>query len=170
MKDKDLMSDVGGRHVTKDLQRPSRKEHVNLVDDDPDFKKTARTAAATLRRIARMIMAFENGEVEKVYEYGENSKGKPSVLVSVNWADEDNTDDKDMLAGYDLATDVFWNFENEMKKYGVKRLPDNNVDNPKGKSYLMSLNGLSIDYDLSGCTDTEAVERYLRGNGFREKK
>lgn len=171
-KDKDLMRDTGGAFKTKDLQRPERPDRRTVNHDgdrdfddvrkDRDFKACIARTARDMRRMARTIVAFKNGEIEQEYSIDDDGK---SVLVSIVFDDGKGDEDFDMLVGYDLAANKLDEVERGLKDLDVIR----KRDTLSQRSFEQREDAICISYDISR-VNVDDVRKFLEQKGFKEGK
>ena len=172
MKDKDLMRDTGGAFKTKDLQRPERPDRRKVNHDgdsdfddvrkDKDLKACIVRTARDLRRIARTIVAFKNGEIEQEYKISDDGK---SVLVTIVFDDGKGDEDFDMLVGYDLAANKFDEVEKGLKLLNAIR----KRDTLEQRSFEQREDAICIDYDMSNAS-ADDIREFLEKQGFKEEQ
>lgn len=161
MKDKDLMSDTGGKFKTKDLQRPSRSDRKKTVHDgDRDFDDVSKDRdlkAGGLKRVvhlARVIEAFAEGRVVMTYEFNPNGR---TFLIKADWSALENIDGNPdaLIDAYDMASAKMLGTKKALKEnFGI----DGNSGTPGNASIYMNF--------ILGDADRIEVEKFLKRQGF----
>lgn len=157
-KDKDIPHLPKGDDKSK--LRDDRKKPKGLDRSDPDSKDTkrdpdlknasSRMVARELLKIARVLVAYAN--LTKKCEL----KGDELTLTydgSVGFSD--------VLQFYDNATTMSENVTNDLKKIGVKRIPDH-----FNNAFVLTDDAMSLKYSVPDGTDVKKLVEVLKKDGF----